>query len=112
MLAVPNLPVFANYSAILVRDDRGALSIWPIATPECVVIALPRSVVAARDGTVGVACMDLRRSHNGWGSLDRLSHGICRERNDIDLLEIIRGSSVDSTASLHDSSWSSGVDCA
>lgn len=101
---------FSRITDLVLRDDGGAPAIWKVAITEYVVIALLSFLAAARDGAVGVACIDRRMGSNGQGALVLLPSCVRREVDDIGLLEIIRGSTFDPVTSVIAYSRSSEVD--
>lgn len=82
----PDPPGFANYSDILLRDDDGALVIWPIARAEYVVIAILPFLPLARDAAVCVSCINPRMGGNGQGVFGNLQCDVLRKVDDISLL--------------------------
>lgn len=64
------------------------------------VIEIPRSLAAARDGTVGAACIDAQRGGYARGVFVPLMSALRRKVDDISLLKVIRSSSFDPVFSL------------
>lgn len=92
-MTVPTPPGFAYYSGIVLLDNSAVATIWRIAITGYVVIALLCVLAAARDGTVGVVCIDHQMGVNGQDVLVSLPSGIFHEVDGIGLFEIISDSS-------------------
>lgn len=84
-----------NNSTFVLGDDGNASTIWPISIIEYLVVELLWFSVAARDGTVGVASLDLRIGGNGQGVLVSWPLSVLRESVDIRILEFICDSGID-----------------
>lgn len=94
----------------MLENDSSGSAIWHIAIFEYVVLAVLRSLAGAEDGTVGVACLDLRIGRNACGFLVPLPSAVRLQVDDIGFLEIICGCSFDPVSFLVTSHRSSEVD--
>lgn len=86
-------PGFVYYSDVSLVNDRSATAIWPIAIMEYVVLAVLRSLAAARNGTVGFGYLYSRWGDDGCGFLIPLPPGARLEVDNIRVSEIICGCS-------------------
>lgn len=92
-------PISPCYSDVLPRHDGGVWGTWYISITEYMVIFLLAIPVAARVGAVGVACIDPWMINSDLDVLIPFPTDVFFEVDDIGLLEIVRGNSLDRVSS-------------